>query len=54
MKSTYLGDGVYIEETARAPGMLKLYTSNGIEETNVIWLEPEVIEALILFLESGE
>jgi hypothetical protein len=36
----YLGDGCYAEWEH---GLLKLTTSNGIETTNTVYLEPEVI-----------
>jgi hypothetical protein len=44
MGPRYLGDGVYV---AIERGMLKLYTSDGISETNVIFLEPSVMDALM-------
>ena len=43
----YIGDGVYVE---RDPCGVKLSTSDGISETNVIWLEREVIFGLIIWL----
>jgi hypothetical protein len=45
---TYLGDSVYadIED-----GMILLTTEDGIETTNIIYLEIEVYEALIAFVE---
>ena len=39
----YLGDGVYVETLE---GMLKLETE-ALEETNTIFLEPEVMNRLI-------
>jgi hypothetical protein len=39
----YLGDAVYARVV---DGEMTLYTSNGIEETNVIVLEPEVLARL--------
>lgn len=47
MKRAYLGDSVYagIEH-----GMLKLTTDNGLGASNTIYLEPEVVEALMLYL----
>lgn len=36
----WVGDGVYVELDR---GMVKLTTSNGISDTNTIFLEPEVI-----------
>jgi hypothetical protein len=54
----YLGDGVYAElvpviQQAR-PRVLKLTTENGIETTNTIYLEPEVIDALLDYLKRRE
>jgi hypothetical protein len=45
----YLGDGVYAELDR---GMVKLTTENGIEVTNTIYLEPEVIDTLLRYLEK--
>lgn len=42
---TYLGDGVYVEFDVVAGGIV-LTTSNGLEDTNIIVLEPEVFKAL--------
>lgn len=43
----YLGDGAY----ARFDGyQLELYTSNGIEETNNIYLDAHKLENLFIFL----
>ena len=39
----YLGDGVYVEIENR---MVKLTTENGIEVSNTIYLEVEVMDAL--------
>lgn len=53
VQSQYLGDGVYGEVRESMPDVLILYTSNGIEQTNRIFLEPEVIKALYsLFLKE--
>ena len=41
----YLGDGVYVKWDAEKL-MIKLWTSNGITETNVIWLDQYVWDAL--------
>jgi hypothetical protein len=43
----YLGDGVYADVER---GMVKLTTEDGISVTNIIYLEPEVIEALERYL----
>ncbi len=45
--ATYLGDGVYIKTHQ---GQLLLYTANGIEVTNKIYLEPEVAELLVNYI----
>ncbi len=46
----YLGDSVY---TALEPetGMVRLFTDNGFGERNQIYLEPEVAQALINYLQ---
>lgn len=46
---TYLGDGLY---AAMEGAMVKLYTSDGFRETNVVFLEPEVLTAFLRWLES--
>jgi hypothetical protein len=48
-RSSYLGDGVYIE-LREFPGQLVLYTHNGIEATNKIYLEEEIVMRLRDFL----
>jgi hypothetical protein len=49
MNKDYLGGGVYVE---LEPGMLKLTTENGCSEaTNTIYLEPEVLAALLRYVE---
>jgi hypothetical protein len=45
---TYLGDGVYVEWRDND---VKLTTSNGVVDTNTVILEPEVLEALLLWVE---
>jgi hypothetical protein len=40
----YLGDGVYVRTDDA--GNIILTTENGVEETNTIYLEPEVWSAL--------
>lgn len=45
----YLGDGVYAEVTEY--GDLVLTTSDGIRDTNRIVLEPEVLAALLRYVE---
>ena len=44
---TYLGDGVYVEYEG---GMIKLTTENGIDITNIIYLESEVYSELIKWI----
>jgi hypothetical protein len=43
MGKVYLGDGVYVEDYEN---MIKLTTSNGIYDTNIIFLEHSVYEDL--------
>lgn len=50
MAKTYLGDGVYIEVDEYQ--MVKLTTSDGIKDTNTIYLEPEVCASLLRFLST--
>lgn len=45
----YLGDGVYVEVES---GMIKLTTENGIEDTNTIYLEPEVLTKFLQYIDS--
>jgi len=42
---TYLGDGVYIDLVEPIDGTVVLTTEDGIEETNRIVMEPEVLRA---------
>lgn len=50
MKKRYLGDAVYAE--VLADGTVVLTTEDGIRSTNVIYLEPEVLSALLKFVEN--
>jgi hypothetical protein len=43
----YLGDGVYADIDR---GMVKLTTEDGISVINIIYLEPEVIDALMRYV----
>lgn len=43
IQKEYIGDGVYADY---AYGQIILTTENGIETTNTIYLEPEVLAAL--------
>lgn len=45
----YLGDGVYVDVEN---GMLKLTTENGIGASNTIFLEQEVWDALVKYVDS--
>ncbi len=50
MVKTYLGDGCYAEITVQG---LVLTTSNGIDDTNRIVLEPELWDVLLTFVKSA-
>lgn len=45
---TYLGDGVYADALN---GMIVLTTEDGYRETNRIFLEQQVLDALLAFVE---
>jgi len=45
----YLGDGVYAEMTIEG---LVLTTEDGVSVTNTIYLEPEVFDALVKFVNT--
>lgn len=47
MENKYLGDGVYVEHDDA--GVLTVTTSDGLETTNTIVLEPEVYAALVAY-----
>ena len=47
----YLGDGVYAEIL---PFHVILTTENGVETTNKIYLEPEVLDAFFRFIERAK
>lgn len=49
-KRTYLGDSVYADIEN---GTLKLTTENGYGPSNIIFLEPEVLDALIQYAERN-
>jgi hypothetical protein len=51
MSKTYLGDSVYADTDS---GMIKLTTENGVEVTNTIFLEPEVYNSLVAWVEYGK
>lgn len=49
-EDVYLGDGLYARlDESRT---VELYASNGIEKTNSVFLEPEVLEAFKKWLAS--
>ena len=48
-RKVYLGDAVY---AAVEPGYIVLTTEDGINATNTIYLEPEVVNALQEFMRS--
>jgi hypothetical protein len=47
----YLGDGVYVAMD-ESRDMLVLTTENGIEATNVIYLEEQVRDALVRYIKT--
>ena len=51
MNKTYLGDGVYVEADR---GVVTLTTENGVAITNTIILEPEVLDALLRWVEYNK
>lgn len=53
MSKTYLGDSVYVDTDF---GSLKLTTENELPDdpSNIIFLEPEVMEALIRYYKREE
>jgi len=51
MEKTYLGDGVYIEQNDF--GQVVLTTSDGLSDTNTIYLEPEVVRAMEEWLQGN-
>lgn len=53
MSKQYLGDGVYIEKL-ESDGLLVLTTEDGINVTNRIYIDFEVRDALIKYLEKME
>lgn len=48
MDKQYIGDGVYVDYDGY--GFI-LTTENGIEQTNIIILEPEVYESLVRYVD---
>lgn len=52
MNKQYLGDGVYVERNKS--GHVVLTTEDGISATNTIYLEPEVMVALLRWLQHHQ
>jgi len=50
VKKEYLGDGVYVEVEMKENVVLKLTTSNGIEDTNTIILDVYVLSSLEVYI----
>lgn len=48
--AAYLGDGVYARHNCA--NQIEIYTSNGITESDPIYLEPEVMQALHIFAQA--
>lgn len=44
---TYLGDGLFAEYDG---WQIKLYASDGIQETNTVYLEPQVLRAFEAYI----
>lgn len=53
MTELYLGDGVYATYV-EGSAYMTLYTWNGIEVTNTIYLEPETADHLFALLEGAK
>lgn len=51
MEPRYLGDGVY---ASYSNGMIMITTGSHLEReaTHVIWLEPEVVKALFVYIKQ--
>jgi len=47
----YLGDGVYVH---RDGYQVVLTTTDGVRTTNTVYLEPEVVDALLAYLVSTD
>lgn len=46
-RKEYLGDGVYIDHDGY---QFKLTTEDGYSETNTIYLDPQVVDSLLLYI----
>lgn len=51
-RSTYLGDGLYVELDDF--GMVVLYTSDGVRHTNTVYLEPKVLENFVNWIKERQ
>lgn len=49
-KRMYLGDGLYVYTDSH--GQVVLVTSNGIEDTNMVYLEPGVLSSFLEWLKA--
>ena len=49
MEKSYLGDGLYVSFNN---GMICLTSENGIEVLNTVYLEPEVYQALTVYVDN--
>lgn len=49
MNKDYLGDGVYIEYDGH---QIRLFASNGIFDTNQIFMEPAVLNSFLRYIEQ--
>jgi len=47
----YLGDGIYASFVKGGYLPLKIYTSDGIDETNILYFEPQTLLNLLNFIE---
>ena len=48
----YLGDGVYARDDGYVNGLIILTTEDGVRVTNIIYLEPQVIANLQVYLKA--
>jgi len=48
----YLGDSVYIQEGPQLRGEIILTTENGEYPSNVIYMDPSVVRALLSYLNT--
>ena len=46
----YLGDGVYIKRSETSPNDIVLYTFDGLNVGNEIYIEPEVFQAMMRWI----